>query len=228
MEYVEGAIAQGPDRPRAHGRRGGRDRPPGARRRPLRARARDRPPRPEAAERAGRPRGPGAGSPTSASPVPAPRRSPPTGSVLGTAQYLSPEQAQGLEMTAASDLYSIGVMLYEALTGRVPFDAETPVAVALKQVSEQARPPSELNPSVPRCARRGRPARAREGARNRFASADEFLARPRRGRGGPLRRVARRHRLLRRPRRGGGGRAGRGGGSRGGRRSGSGRGRPAT
>ncbi|MGH2951690.1 MAG: protein kinase domain-containing protein, partial [Solirubrobacterales bacterium] len=71
-----------------------------------------------------------------------------TGSVLGTAQYLSPEQAQGLEVTAASDLYSIGVLLYESLTGRVPFEADTPVAVALKQVSEQARPPSELNPQV--------------------------------------------------------------------------------
>ena len=72
-----------------------------------------------------------------------------TGSVLGTAQYLSPEQAQGLEVTAASDLYSIGVILYEALTGQVPFEAETAVAIALKQVSERPRRPSELNPKIP-------------------------------------------------------------------------------
>jgi eukaryotic-like serine/threonine-protein kinase len=70
------------------------------------------------------------------------------GSVLGTAQYLSPEQAQGREVTPASDLYSVGVVLYEALTGRLPFDAETPVAVALKQISERPRPPRELNPEV--------------------------------------------------------------------------------
>jgi eukaryotic-like serine/threonine-protein kinase len=72
-----------------------------------------------------------------------------TGSVLGTAQYLSPEQAQGLETGVTSDLYSIGVMLYETLTGRVPFEADSPVAVALKQISETPRRPSELNPQIP-------------------------------------------------------------------------------
>jgi serine/threonine-protein kinase len=72
-----------------------------------------------------------------------------TGSVMGTAQYLSPEQAQGKETTARSDIYSIGVILYEALTGRVPFEGDSAVAVALKQVSEQPRRPSAVNPQVP-------------------------------------------------------------------------------
>jgi serine/threonine-protein kinase len=72
-----------------------------------------------------------------------------TGSVMGTAQYLSPEQAQGKETTARSDIYSIGVVLYEALTGRVPFEGDSAVAVALKQVSETPRRPSALNPKVP-------------------------------------------------------------------------------
>ncbi len=97
-----------------------------------------------------------------------------TGSVLGTAQYLSPEQAQGLPVTAASDIYSIGVMLYEALTGRVPFDADSPVTVALKQVSERPRPPSELNPAVSR-ALDGVVMRAlAKDPANRFPSAEEF------------------------------------------------------
>jgi eukaryotic-like serine/threonine-protein kinase len=98
-----------------------------------------------------------------------------TGSVLGTAQYLSPEQAQGLPVTAASDIYSVGVMLYEALTGTVPFDADSPVTVALKQVSERPRPPSELNPEVSR-ALDGVVLRAlAKDPANRFASAEEFL-----------------------------------------------------
>jgi serine/threonine-protein kinase len=71
------------------------------------------------------------------------------GSVMGTAQYLSPEQAQGLPVTAASDVYSIGIILYEMLTGRVPFEGESAVAVAMKQVSEQPLPPSRINPQVP-------------------------------------------------------------------------------
>jgi eukaryotic-like serine/threonine-protein kinase len=72
-----------------------------------------------------------------------------TGSVMGTAQYLSPEQAQGLPVDLRSDLYSIGVILYELLTGVVPFDAESPVTVALKQVSEAPVPAIQRNPAIP-------------------------------------------------------------------------------
>lgn len=72
-----------------------------------------------------------------------------TGSVLGTAHYVSPEQAQGRPLGPASDLYSLGVVLYEMTTGRLPFDADTPVAVALKQVNEEPVAPRTLNPDIP-------------------------------------------------------------------------------
>src|SRR2546421_4637175 len=72
-----------------------------------------------------------------------------TGSIMGTAQYLSPEQAQGHAVSAVSDLYAIGIVLYELLAGRVPFDGDSAVTIALKQVSEAPVPPSAYNPSVP-------------------------------------------------------------------------------
>ncbi|MDR3315895.1 MAG: Stk1 family PASTA domain-containing Ser/Thr kinase [Coriobacteriales bacterium] len=71
-----------------------------------------------------------------------------TGSVLGTAYYVSPEQAQGKPLTSATDLYSLGVVLYEAVTGHVPFEGPDAVSVALKQVNEKPVPPSELKPDL--------------------------------------------------------------------------------
>jgi eukaryotic-like serine/threonine-protein kinase len=70
------------------------------------------------------------------------------GSVMGTPHYLSPEQAQGQAVTAVSDLYSVGVILYEALTGRVPFEADSAVAIAMKQVSHAPQRPSSINPAI--------------------------------------------------------------------------------
>ncbi|MFL5845565.1 MAG: Stk1 family PASTA domain-containing Ser/Thr kinase [Solirubrobacteraceae bacterium] len=72
-----------------------------------------------------------------------------TGSIMGTAQYLSPEQAQGHAVTPQSDLYSIGICLYEMLTGRIPFDGESAVTIALKQVNETPVPPSHYNATLP-------------------------------------------------------------------------------
>lgn len=69
-------------------------------------------------------------------------------SVLGTAHYVSPEQTQGKELGPTTDIYSLGIVMYEAATGKVPFDGDDAISVALKQVNEQPKPPSQLNPSV--------------------------------------------------------------------------------
>jgi serine/threonine-protein kinase len=71
------------------------------------------------------------------------------GSIIGTAQYLSPEQARGARVDQTSDLYSVGVVLYEMLTGQVPFTGDTPLEIAMKHLSEVPTPPSELRPEVP-------------------------------------------------------------------------------
>jgi beta-lactam-binding protein with PASTA domain len=71
------------------------------------------------------------------------------GSVIGTAQYLSPEQARGDEVTAASDCYAVGIVLYEMLTGRVPFDGERAVTVAMKQINDPPTPPRALEGAIP-------------------------------------------------------------------------------
>jgi beta-lactam-binding protein with PASTA domain/predicted Ser/Thr protein kinase len=98
------------------------------------------------------------------------------GSVMGTPHYLSPEQAQGFEVTAVSDLYSIGVMLYEALTRRVPFEAESAVAVAMKQVSQAPQRPSSINPQVSPALDAVVMRALEKEPGQRFQSADAFIA----------------------------------------------------
>src|SRR5512133_3977086 len=71
------------------------------------------------------------------------------GSIIGTAQYLSPEQARGANVDTTSDLYSMGVVLYEMLTGKVPFTGDTPLEIAMKHLSEVPVPPSEKRADVP-------------------------------------------------------------------------------
>jgi eukaryotic-like serine/threonine-protein kinase len=71
------------------------------------------------------------------------------GSIMGTAQYLSPEQARGAPVTAASDLYSAGVVLYEMLTGKVPFTGDSAIEIAMKHVNDLPAPPSALRPEIP-------------------------------------------------------------------------------
>jgi eukaryotic-like serine/threonine-protein kinase len=71
------------------------------------------------------------------------------GSILGTAQYLAPEQARGLPVDERSDLYSVGIVLYEMLTGTVPFKGDSAVTVALKHVNEMAPEPAQLVPGMP-------------------------------------------------------------------------------
>jgi eukaryotic-like serine/threonine-protein kinase len=99
-----------------------------------------------------------------------------TGSIMGTAQYLSPEQAQGHAVTATSDLYSIGVMLYEMLAGRLPFEGDSAVSIALKHLSEPPPALSQLRPDVhPALESVVMAALAKDPAR-RWQSAEDFAA----------------------------------------------------
>ena len=97
-----------------------------------------------------------------------------TGSIMGTAQYLSPEQAQGHAVTAASDLYSIGVMLYEMLAGQLPFGGDSAVSIALKHLSEPPTPISQLRPDVNPAVESVVMAALAKDPAHRWQSADDF------------------------------------------------------
>ena len=97
------------------------------------------------------------------------------GSIMGTAQYLSPEQAQGQPATPQSDLYSVGIILYELLTGRLPFDGDSAVAIAVQHLNEEPTPISALRPDVaPELEAAVMRALAKDPAM-RWADADEFI-----------------------------------------------------
>jgi serine/threonine-protein kinase len=111
------------------------------------------------------------------------------GAILGTVQYISPEQAQGLPVSPRSDLYSAGVVLYELLTGQVPFDGEAAVSIALKQVNEPPVPPSQLEPSVPAALEQVVMRALEKDPARRYQDADEFIAALEAARRAPVRQV---------------------------------------
>ena len=97
-----------------------------------------------------------------------------TGSIMGTAQYLSPEQARGAQVTGASDLYSVGIVLYEMLTGEVPFTGDTPVEIAMKHLNEPPKPPSARAPGIPADLDRVVVRALAKSPDDRYASAEEL------------------------------------------------------
>ena len=109
------------------------------------------------------------------------------GSVLGTAQYLAPEQAQGQQVDERSDLYSVGIVLYEMLTGTVPFKGDTAVTVALKHVNEAPAEPSQIVPGMPYALNQIVLKAIAKDRNARYQTADEFARDLRSAQaGGPL------------------------------------------
>jgi serine/threonine-protein kinase len=112
-----------------------------------------------------------------------------TGAIVGTMQYLSPEQAEGHPVDRRADLYSAGVVLYELLTGQVPFDGEAPIAIAIKQINELPVPPGQLRPGLsPALESVVLRALEKDPAR-RFQSAEEFIAALEAARRAPTRQI---------------------------------------
>lgn len=99
-----------------------------------------------------------------------------TGSIMGTAQYLSPEQAQGHGVTAESDIYSIGVILYEMLGGRVPFEGDSAVSIALKHLSEPPQRLALVRPDIHPALEAAVMRSLAKNPADRYANADEFIA----------------------------------------------------
>jgi serine/threonine-protein kinase len=95
---------------------------------------------------------------------------------MGTAAYFSPEQAEGKGVDARSDIYSLGVVLYEAAVGRPPFSGDSPVAVASKHVRDAPMPPREVNPAVPAALEAVIMKAMAKNPDARYASAEEFRA----------------------------------------------------
>lgn len=99
-----------------------------------------------------------------------------TGAVMGTLEYMSPEQAKGLELGPTSDIYAAGLIFYELLTGKMAFEASSPMASLLKRSQERAIPPSTLDKSIPRALSEMVARCLEPDPRNRYQSVAELLA----------------------------------------------------
>ena len=98
------------------------------------------------------------------------------GTTIGSVHYFSPEQAKGSSTDARSDIYSLGVVMYEMLTGKVPFDADTPVSIALKHMQEEPKPAIEVNPNIPTAVNDIVMKAMRKEPDDRYQTATEMLA----------------------------------------------------